>query len=67
MEKILIADETTEESFITSSLFSPKSHEILQTKNEKDALDMAPRELSEVLTAAILRPLMSGLEICYVS
>lgn len=63
MKKILIADDEPDILFLAQSALEAEGYQIIIAKNGQEALDMAQRELPDLLILDGLMPKLHGFEV----
>jgi CheY-like chemotaxis protein len=62
--KILIVDDAPLNRRILTSLLQPEGYILLEAGNGREAVDLALRELPDLIMLDIIMPLMNGYEVC---
>ena len=62
--KLLIADDQIENLQLLVDIFSQEGYEIIAARNGKEALDMARKELPDLILLDINMPTLNGYEVC---
>jgi len=64
MTKVLIVDDEQKNLYLLQMLLSPNGYELTSASNGAEALDLAHKEVPDVIISDILMPVMDGFSFC---
>ncbi len=64
MNRALIVDDNAENLYLLESILRGSGFEVLCSKNGSEALELAKREMPDIIISDILMPVMDGFEFC---
>ena len=62
--KILVVDDAPLNRRVLTSLLQPEGYVLLEAGNGREAVDLALRELPDLIILDVIMPLMNGYEAC---
>ena len=64
MSRILIVEDNAESRYLLEQLLASRGHHITTAKDGQEALEIARKELPEVIISDIMMPVMNGFKLC---